>query len=116
MTSPASARDRLCPLIAFDQIVGGKYKLRTLWQLKKGPQRYSEIQRSLVASCQGKAITPRVLSRELRELVERRLIARKDYAQVPPKVEYSLTRLGASLMPPSKRLSNGVLLAIMKKS
>jgi DNA-binding HxlR family transcriptional regulator len=40
-----------------------------------------------------------VLSRELKELVERRLIVRKDYAQVPPKVEYSLTRLGASLMP-----------------
>lgn len=73
--------------------------MRTLWQLRNGPQRYGEIQRSLMASCQGKAITPRVLSRELKELVERRLILRKDYLQVPPKVEYSLTPLGASLMP-----------------
>jgi DNA-binding HxlR family transcriptional regulator len=93
------AQERLCPLIAFDHIVGGKYKLRTLWQLRNGPQRYSEIQRALVVSRQGQSITPRVLSRELKELLERRLIVRKDYAQTPPKVEYSLTPFGASLMP-----------------
>lgn len=52
-------KSRLCPLIAFDQIVGGKYKLRILWVLSKGPKRYGEIQRSLVLACQGNPVTPR---------------------------------------------------------
>ena len=90
---------RLCPLIAFDQIVGGKYKLRTLWTLIDGPKRYGEIRQSLVVACQGKPVTPRILSRELKELQARKLITRKQYPVVPPKVEYSLTELGARLTP-----------------
>ena len=90
---------RLCPLIAFDQIVGGKYKLRTLWVLTSGPKRYGEIRKSLVIACQGKPVTPRILSRELKELQKRKLITRRQYPVVPPKVEYSLTELGARLTP-----------------
>jgi DNA-binding HxlR family transcriptional regulator len=90
---------RLCPLIAFDQIVGGKYKLRTLWTLIDGPKRYGEIRQSLVVACQGKPVTPRILSRELKELQARKLITRKQYPVVPPKVEYSLTELGSRLTP-----------------
>jgi DNA-binding HxlR family transcriptional regulator len=90
---------RLCPLIAFDQIAGGKYKLRTLWVLLKGPRRYGEIRRSLVTACQGKAVTPRILSRELKELEQRGLVRRKQYPVVPPKVEYTLTELGLRLAP-----------------
>src|SRR5689334_10353929 len=90
---------RLCPLIAFDQIVGGKYKLRTLWTLIDGPKRYGEIRQSLVVACQGKPVTPRILSRELKELQARKLITRKQYPVVPPKVEYTLTELGARLTP-----------------
>lgn len=47
----------------------------------------------------GLAITPRILSRELRELEERGLISRRDYPVVPRKVEYSLTDHGRALMP-----------------
>ena len=94
-----SGRLRLCPLIAFDQIVGGKYKLRLLWVLTKGPARYGELRRSLVVACQGAAITPRTLSRELKELEKRGLIRRKQYPVVPPKVEYSLTAAGRRLEP-----------------
>ena len=90
---------RLCPLIAFDRIVGGRYKLRTLWTLTAGTRRYGEIRQSLVIACQGKPVTPRILSRELKELQRRGLIQRKEYRGVPPKVEYSLTDLGSRLIP-----------------
>lgn len=90
---------RLCPLIAFDQILGGKYKLRTLWVLIGGTRRYGEIRRSLVVACQGKPVTPRILSRELKQLQQRGLISRKEYPGVPPKVEYRLTDRGRALAP-----------------
>ncbi len=94
-----SAKPRLCPLIAFDQIVGGKYKLRILWLLSKGQTRYGEIQRSLVLACQGKAVTPRILSRELKELAARGLIQRTQFQQMPPRVKYALTDAGATVGP-----------------
>ena len=99
MAAPATPDLRLCPLIAFDQIAGGKYKLRTLWVLSKGARRYGEIRKSLVIACQGKPVTPRILSRELKELERRGLIHRKQYPVVPPKVEYTLTELGMRLAP-----------------
>lgn len=90
---------RLCPLIAFDQQVGGKYKLRILWELSRGPRRYGVLRASLVTACQGKPVTPRTLSRELKELEKRGFIHRKQYPVVPPKVEYSLTEHGKSVIP-----------------
>jgi DNA-binding HxlR family transcriptional regulator len=90
---------RLCPAIGFSQIVGGKYKLRILWTLHLRARRYGEIRTSLLRGCMGKPVTPRVLSRELRELQERGLISRKQFDVVPPKVEYSLTPRGRALMP-----------------
>ena len=99
MAASATSDLRLCPLIAFDQIAGGKYKLRTLWVLSKGPRRYGEIRKSLVTACQGKPVTPRILSRELKELERRGLVHRKQYPVVPPKVEYRLTELGMRLAP-----------------
>src|SRR5206468_11676226 len=81
---------RLCPAIGFSQIVGGKYKLRILWALNKRSHRYGEIRRSLLKGTLGKAVTPRVLSRELKELRQRGLIDRKQFDVVPPKVEYTL--------------------------
>ncbi len=90
---------RLCPAIAFDRIVGGRYKLRILWTLHYGTRRYGEIGRSLLRGTLGKPITPRILSCELRELEARGLISRRSYPIVPPKVEYSLTDRGRTLLP-----------------
>jgi DNA-binding HxlR family transcriptional regulator len=90
---------RLCPAVGFSQIVGGKYKLRILWVLIKRPHRYGEIRASLLKGTLGKPVTPRVLSRELKELQQRGLIRRKQYDVVPPKVEYSLTEQGRGLQP-----------------
>jgi DNA-binding HxlR family transcriptional regulator len=93
------AQLRLCPALGFSQIVGGKYKLRILWVLLQRPYRYSEIRASLLKGTLGQAVTPRVLSRELKELQQRGLIVRKQYDVMPPKVEYSLTDRGRELKP-----------------
>lgn len=90
---------RLCPAIGFNQIVGGRYKLHILCVLNRGPHRYGEIGRSLLHGSLGRPITPRILSRELKELEQRGLISRKAYPVVPRKVEYSLTDRGWALVP-----------------
>lgn len=90
---------RLCPAIAFNQILGGRYKLHILCVLHRGPQRFGEIARSLLKGGLGKPITPRILSRELGDLKQRGLIDRKAYPMVPRKVEYSLTDRGRALLP-----------------
>jgi DNA-binding HxlR family transcriptional regulator len=90
---------KLCPLIAFNQLAGGKYKLRILWVLVKGPKRYGEIRKALLLGTLGKPITPRVLSRELKDLEQRGFIHRKQFPVVPPKVEYRLTLQGKTLIP-----------------
>ena len=95
---PASACG--CPVAAFQKIISGKYKLRIVWDLKDGSLRYGEIRSGLLRGAQGsQEIAPRVLSRELKALVQSGLIARKDYGSVPPKVEYRLTRMGQSFIP-----------------
>lgn len=87
-----------CPIVRFNALTGGKYKLRILWELRKAPRRYSEIQRAVGAATGGLPITPRVLSRELRDLGGAGLIARKQYPVVPPRVEYRLTKSGRALL------------------
>lgn len=75
-------------------LIGGKWKTLLLWHLgTKGTLRFHEL-KALLPS-----ITQKMLTQQLRELEADELIERKVYAQVPPKVEYSLTPLGASLMP-----------------
>ena len=95
------ARPRFeCPVDGFQQMINGKYKLRILWALKLGPRRYGEIKKGLLRDISGsQQIAPRVLSRELKTLATFGLIERTDYQVVPPKVEYSLTPAGQSLLP-----------------
>jgi len=90
---------RLCPAIAFNKIVGGRYKLHILCVLHRGPLRFGEIGRSLEKGGLGKPITPRILSRELSDMVELGLLARKEYPIVPKKVEYSIAPGGRALLP-----------------
>ncbi|MCJ7552510.1 MAG: helix-turn-helix transcriptional regulator [Ignavibacteriaceae bacterium] len=74
-------------------IIGGKWKTPILWQLKDNPNRYGELKKSL------QKITHKMLTRQLRELEESGIIKRKVYPVVPPKVEYSLTDLGKTILP-----------------
>ncbi len=82
-----------CPTELAMEIVGGKWKLVILEHLRDGVRRFGELQRLLPA------VTPRMLTRQLRELETDGLVHREVYAEVPPKVEYSLTDVGRSLDP-----------------
>jgi DNA-binding HxlR family transcriptional regulator len=89
-----------CPIYGFQEMINGKYKLRIIWALQDGPRRYGEIKKGLLRDISGsQEIAPRVLSRELKTLAAFGLIERTDFQVVPPKVEYSLTPLGQSLLP-----------------
>lgn len=83
----------ICPVETTLNLIGGKYKALILWHLSEGTRRYNELQRAVPAA------TPRVLTNQLRELENQKLITRTVYPVVPPKVEYAMTDLGRSLMP-----------------
>jgi DNA-binding HxlR family transcriptional regulator len=75
-------------------VIGGKWKMLILWYLgKEGTKRFGEL-KSLIPD-----ITQRMLVSQLRELEDDLIVHREVYPVVPPKVEYSLTELGESLMP-----------------
>ena len=74
-------------------LVGGKYKALILWHLSSGKLRFSELKKVV------KNATPKMLTQQLRELEMHNLIHREVFPVIPPKVEYSLTELGRSLMP-----------------
>ena len=82
-----------CPVAATLDLIGGKYKALILWHLSEGTLRFSELRKA-----NGSA-TPKMLTQQLRELETQALIQRTVYPVVPPKVEYTLTDLGRSLMP-----------------
>lgn len=75
--------------------IGGKYKARILWYIsnENNLMRYGELKRMV------QNITSKMLTQTLRELEEDQLINRKVYAEVPPRVEYSLTETGKELIP-----------------
>ena len=83
-----------CPVTTALSIIGGKWKVIILWNLKEGGvKRFGELQRLV------RGISQKMLTQELRDLEETGLVARKVYPVVPPKVEYSLTQTGWSLKP-----------------
>lgn len=82
-----------CPVAATLEMIGGKYKALILWHLAEGKLRFSQLQKRI------KNATPKMLTQQLRELEANKLIHREVFAIIPPKVEYSLTELGKSLMP-----------------
>ena len=74
-------------------IIGGKWKMPILWRLKERSWRYGELKKNI-----GK-ITHKMLAEQLKELERDGLISRKVYPSVPPKVEYSLSEIGFSVIP-----------------
>ena len=82
-----------CPVSATLDLIGGKYKALILWHLSEKKLRFSEL-RKVVQNA-----TPKMLTQQLRELEAQDLIHREVFPVIPPKVEYSLTELGRSLMP-----------------
>lgn len=82
-----------CPAEATVEVIGGRWKVPIVWHLFAGTRRFSELRNGLGV------VTPKMLAQQLRELERDAVISRRVYAQVPPKVEYSLTERGRSLRP-----------------
>ena len=82
-----------CPVEMTLQLIGDKWKVLIIRDLLTGTKRFGELKKSLGS------ITQKVLTQNLRAMEEDGLVSRKVYAEVPPKVEYSLTDTGRSLMP-----------------
>lgn len=89
-----------CGLDLIGEVLYGKWKIRLLWFIHQGNQRPSELQRKIPNA------TRRVLNIQLKELEDHELITKKIYAVVPPKVEYSLTEFGKTLIPVISALGN----------
>ena len=82
-----------CSVAACAEIIGAKWTAILVHDLSEGPRRFSELEHS----CCG--ISPRTLSERLRALEEDGIVARRSYAESPPRVEYELTDKGESLLP-----------------
>ena len=82
-----------CPVETTLELIGGKYKSLILLHLSNGKLRFSELRSRITKA------TPKMLTQQLRELETQNLIHREVYPVIPPKVEYSLTETGKSLLP-----------------
>jgi DNA-binding HxlR family transcriptional regulator len=87
------AKNTTCPAEITLAMIGGRWKIPLIFHLMLGTRRFSELARAL------NGVTQKMLTQQLREMERDGLVARRVYAQVPPRVEYSLTDLGASLRP-----------------
>jgi DNA-binding HxlR family transcriptional regulator len=88
-----------CPVKLTASIIGGKWKPSLLFHLEGRTRRFCELQRLIPR------LTKKMLTQHLRELERDGIVHRKVYAEVPPRVEYSLTRHGESLKPILKLMS-----------
>ncbi|WP_460001798.1 winged helix-turn-helix transcriptional regulator [Paradesulfitobacterium aromaticivorans] len=86
-------RYEICPMVLVQNIVSGKWKILILWYLSYNTLRFRDIKKHLPD------VTQKMLTQQLRRLEEDKLIYRKVYPVVPPKVEYGLTDIGKRIIP-----------------
>ena len=86
-------RNDKCPAEFTLAMIGGRWKIPIIFHLLAGRKRFSDLSRAI------QGVTQKMLTQQLREMERNGLVERQVFAQVPPKVEYSLTELGASLEP-----------------
>ena len=82
-----------CPVEITLLLIGDKWKVLILRDLMTGTKRFGELKKSIGS------VSQKVLTSQLRDMEDKGLVSRKVYAEVPPRVEYSLTELGKSLEP-----------------
>jgi DNA-binding HxlR family transcriptional regulator len=82
-----------CPIDAMLSVIDGRWKGTILWRLSNGSMRTSELRRSIPG------ITERMLIRHLQELVRDGIVRRKQESTVPPRVRYSISEYGKTLVP-----------------
>lgn len=83
----------ICPVETTLTLIGDKWKVLILRDLLPGTKRFGELKKSIGS------VSQKVLTAQLRDMEESGLLTRKVYAEVPPRVEYTLTELGYSLKP-----------------
>ena len=91
MTPKADIYNTDCPSQSILALIGSKWSMLVLCSLRTGPQRTHALKRRL------SGVSAKMLTQTLRELERHGIVARRDYGEVPPRVEYSLTPLGRSL-------------------
>jgi len=84
--------DVICPIARTAEVISGKWTLLIIRDLFSGVKRFNQLERSL------HGISPKTLSERLRSLEEEGIIIRQTFAEVPPRVEYSLTEKGHDLV------------------
>lgn len=84
--------DTVCPVARTAEIISGKWTLLIIRDLASGVKRFNQLERSLCG------ISPKTLSERLRSLEEEGVLSRKTFAEVPPRVEYTLTEKGRDLV------------------
>ena len=89
--------DDSCPLGSIQRVVGGKWKIGLLWALRQ-TKRFNELHK------QFNGITQTMLTKQLRELEADGFVHREIFREVPPRVEYSLTKLGIDFLPVIKQM------------
>lgn len=90
---PSEVRPESCPVLRTADIISGKWTLLILRDLSEGINRFSALERSL------SGISPKTLSERLKALEKAGIVTRKSFAEVPPRVEYTLTEMGLDLIP-----------------
>ncbi|WP_280232409.1 winged helix-turn-helix transcriptional regulator [Nocardia cyriacigeorgica] len=91
MTIGSDADHDVCGMSVAIDVVGGKWRLHLMWVLSEGPRRFGEIRRLL------EGVSEKVLTENLRHLETSGVVHREVFPEIPPRVEYSLTPLGAEL-------------------
>jgi len=92
LTKTKNLNDVVCPVARTAEIISGKWTLLIIRDLASGVKRFNQLERSL------QGISPKTLSERLRSLEEEGIITRQTFAEVPPRVEYSLTEKGHDLV------------------
>jgi DNA-binding HxlR family transcriptional regulator len=93
-------KEPTCPITVTLAIIGGKWKPIIIWQLRESILRFGELQRRMPG------VTQKMLTQQLRELESDGIIHREVYPVIPPKVEYSLTESGKTLLPILKEMAS----------
>ena len=103
--------DDSCPVKASLDLLGGKWTLMILFQINDNVMRYGELKRAVPG------ISEKMLIQDLNMLVENKLVSKKAYPEIPPRVEYRLTELGMKTLPIIEKLvAFGLENLVSKKS
>ena len=92
-TAKKTAKTVGCPTETTLEVISGRWKVMVIYWLLQGERRFNQLQRDLAG------ITHRTLAKQLKEMETDGLVERRDYGEIPPRVDYRLTVLGRSLEP-----------------